>query len=190
MLFYICHIYFNRKFNSDCLIQYPRNHPAAKNNPSLFDKISRTTHLSNLGLIIKLCQQCKDKRNSIKSSNILVQKLVRIILRVAKMHFQKMILKKKKSYFQEELGKNRNKPKELWNTLKSLGLSSEKQNNQKFLLRKMVLFNLKHWKMQILSKGSTLNQLKASKKNFQGHPTDLQVKQPKLLHQDFMQCIQ
>ena len=36
-----------------------------------------------------------------------------------------MILKKKKSYF-EELGKNRNKPKELWMTLKSLGLSSDK----------------------------------------------------------------
>ena len=37
-----------------------------------------------------------------------------------------MILKKKKSYFDEELGKNRNKPKELWKTLKSLGLSSDK----------------------------------------------------------------
>ena len=33
--------------------------------------------------------------------------------KVAKMHLQKMILKKKKSYFEEELGKNRNKPKEL-----------------------------------------------------------------------------
>ena len=33
-----------------------------------------------------------------------------------KMHLQKMILKKKKSYFEEELGKNRNKPKELWKT--------------------------------------------------------------------------
>ena len=31
--------------------------------------------------------------------------------KVAKMHFQKMILKKKKFYFEEELGKNRNKPK-------------------------------------------------------------------------------
>ena len=77
--------------------------------------------------------------------------------KVAKMYLQKMILKKKKSYFEEELGKNRNKPKELWKTWKSLGLSSAKQGNQKFLLRKMVLFNLKHWKTQILSKGSTLN---------------------------------
>ena len=29
------------------------------------------------------------------------------------MHLQKLILKKKKSYFEEELDKNRNKPKEL-----------------------------------------------------------------------------
>ena len=34
--------------------------------------------------------------------------------KVAKMHLQKIILKEKKSYFEEELGKNRNKPKELW----------------------------------------------------------------------------
>ena len=39
-----------------------------------------------------------------------------INFKVAKMHLQKMILKKKKSYFEEELGKNRNKPKELWKT--------------------------------------------------------------------------
>ena len=38
--------------------------------------------------------------------------------KVAKMHLQKMIVKKKKPYFEEELGKNRNKPKELWKTLK------------------------------------------------------------------------
>ena len=38
---------------------------------------------------------------------------------VAAMHFHKMILKKKKSYFEEKLGKNRNKPKEYWKTLKS-----------------------------------------------------------------------
>ena len=31
--------------------------------------------------------------------------------KVAKMHLQKMVLKKKKSYFEEELGKNRSKPK-------------------------------------------------------------------------------
>ena len=33
--------------------------------------------------------------------------------KATKKQFQKMILKKKKSYFEEELDKNRNKPKEL-----------------------------------------------------------------------------
>ena len=37
-----------------------------------------------------------------------------------------MILKKNKSYFEEELGKTRNKPKEFWKTLKSLGLRFDK----------------------------------------------------------------
>ena len=41
--------------------------------------------------------------------------------KVAKMHLQKRILKKKKSYSKEELAKNRNKPKELLKALKSLG---------------------------------------------------------------------
>ena len=56
--------------------------------------------------------------------------------KVAKMHLQKMILKKKKSYFEEELGKNRNKPKELWKVLKSLGLSSDKARKSKIFLKK------------------------------------------------------
>ena len=56
--------------------------------------------------------------------------------RVAKMHLQKMILKKKKSYVEEELGENRKKPKELWKTLKSLGLSSDKAGQSKIYLKK------------------------------------------------------
>ena len=64
--------------------------------------------------------------------------------KVAKMDLQKMILKKKKSYFEEELGKKRNKPKELWKTLRHSVLTRTKQDNQKFLLIKMLLFNLKH----------------------------------------------
>ena len=38
--------------------------------------------------------------------------------KATKMHLQKMILNKKKSYVEEELGKNRKKSKELWKTLK------------------------------------------------------------------------
>ena len=47
-----------------------------------------------------------------------------------------MILKKKKSHFEEELDKNRNKPKELWKALKSLGLSSNKARKSKTCLMK------------------------------------------------------
>ena len=43
--------------------------------------------------------------------------------KVAKMHLLKLIPKKKKYYFEEELGKNRNKQKEIWKNLKSFGLS-------------------------------------------------------------------
>ena len=56
--------------------------------------------------------------------------------KVAKMHLQKMILKKKKSYFEEDLGKNRNTPKKLWKTLKSLGLSLDKARQSKISLMK------------------------------------------------------
>ena len=47
-----------------------------------------------------------------------------------------MILKKKKSYFEEELDKNRNKLKELWKALKSLSLSSDKARQSKISLKK------------------------------------------------------
>ena len=56
--------------------------------------------------------------------------------KVAKMHLQKMVLEKKKSYFEEKLGKNRNKPKELWKVLESLGQSSEKARRLKIFLKK------------------------------------------------------
>ena len=56
--------------------------------------------------------------------------------KVLKMHLQEMILKKKKYYFEEELGKNRNKSKELRKTLKSLGLSSDKARQLKISLNK------------------------------------------------------
>ena len=55
---------------------------------------------------------------------------------VVKMHLQKTILKKKKSNFEEELGKNRNKPKERWKTWKSLSLSSDKARQLKISLKK------------------------------------------------------
>ena len=47
------------------------------------------------------------------------------------MHLQKMIMRKTKSYFEEEVDNNRNKRKELWKGLKSLGLSSDKAKQSK-----------------------------------------------------------
>ena len=92
-----------------------------------------------------------------------------------------MILKKKKSYFKEELGKNRNKPKELCNSLKSLGLISDKARQSKISLNKdgAIQFEALENANTFYFKGSTLNYPEASKKNCQGHPTNLLVKQLK-----------
>ena len=49
-----------------------------------------------------------------------------------------MILKTKKSYFEEEIDKIRNKPKELWKALKSLVVSSYKGRKSKISLQKDV----------------------------------------------------
>ena len=46
-------------------------------------------------LITKLCQQCKDGINSIKSSNILVYKLIRTILKPLKSSFRKWYWRKR-----------------------------------------------------------------------------------------------
>ena len=43
----------------------------------------------------------------------------KVNFKVAKMHLQKMILKKKKPCFEEKLGKNRSKPKELFKVTRS-----------------------------------------------------------------------
>ena len=56
--------------------------------------------------------------------------------KVSKVRLQEMILKKKKSCFDEELDKSRNKPKELWKALKSFSLSSNKARKSKISLKK------------------------------------------------------
>ena len=58
--------------------------------------------------------------------------------KIPEMLLQKITLKKKKSYFEEKLANNRSKPKELWKTLKSLGLSSDKARKSKTYLKKDV----------------------------------------------------
>ena len=68
-----------------------------------------------------------------------------------------MILKRKKSYFEEELDKNRSKPKELWKALKSLVVSSDKARKSKISLQKEVTIQFEDRKAQLFSKGYTLN---------------------------------
>ena len=62
-------------------------------------------------MITKLCQQYKDGINykKFKYSGLETDK---DNFNVAKMHLQKMIVKKNKIHFEEELDKNRNKQKE------------------------------------------------------------------------------
>ena len=60
----------------------------------------------------------------------------KVNFKFVKMHLQKMILKKEKSYFEEELAKNRNKSEKLWKTLKSLDLSLDKVRKSKISLKK------------------------------------------------------
>ena len=88
----------------------------------------------NLGLITKLCQQYKDGINCNKFNSGL--ETDKDNFKVAKIHLQKTIPKKKKSYFEEELAKNRNQPKELWRTLKSLGLSLDKTRKSQNFFKK------------------------------------------------------
>ena len=94
------------------------------------------------------------------------------------MNLQKMILKKKKTYFEEELGKNRNKTKELWNTLKSLGLTLDKARQSKIYLKKDCAIQF-----EALEKANTFkrfySELAEGLQGRQGHPTSLLVKQPK-----------
>ena len=52
------------------------------------------------------------------------------------MHLLEIILQKNKSYFEEELAKNRSKPKELWKILKSPDLNSGKVRKSKIYLKK------------------------------------------------------
>ena len=56
--------------------------------------------------------------------------------KAAEMHLLKMILQKKKSFFENQLAKNRNKLKELWKALKSLGLSLNKASKSNISLKK------------------------------------------------------
>ena len=101
--------------------------PSKKNQSEGQLKTLRLTHNQIVSAIQRRDKLCK----KFKLSGLETDKYN---FKVAKMPLQKMILKKKKSYFEEELGKNSNKPKYLWKTLKLLGLSLDKARQSKIYL--------------------------------------------------------
>ena len=105
------------------------------------------------------------------------------------MHLQKMILKKKKSYFEEELGKNRNKQKELWKTLLSLSLSSGKARQSKISFKKDSAIQLEALENANTFKRFYSELARVLQEKLTSAPNKFTINQ-KLLRQKFMQRIQ
>ena len=57
------------------------------------------------------------------------------LLKAAKTSLKNIIEKSKKSLFQDKLKENSNNSKELWKTLKSLGMNSKSVNQSKICLK-------------------------------------------------------
>ena len=81
-----------------------------------------------------------------------------------------MTLKKRKAYFEEELAKNENKPREVWKAVKSPTLSSEKARKSNLYLKKDVIIQFE-----------ALEDANIFKKSYSELAGDLQEKLPKAL---------
>ena len=73
-------------------------------------------------------RKLKQARNKIDKGNF----------KCAKLLLKKVINNNKKLYFKEKIAENRNNPKELWQTLKSLGMPSKGEMQSKISLKRMV----------------------------------------------------
>ena len=80
------------------------------------------------------------------------------LLKAAKISLKNITQKKKRTFFQDKLKENSNNSKELWKTLKSLGMNSKNVNQWKNFLKEnsVTQFEPKK-KMQIFLKFSTLS---------------------------------
>ena len=80
------------------------------------------------------------------------------LLKAAKISLKNITQKKKRTFFQDKLKENSNNSKELWKTLKSLGMNSKNVNQWKIFLKEnsVTQFEPKK-KMQIFLKFSTLS---------------------------------
>ena len=86
---------------------------------------------------------------------------------------------KKKTYFKEELGKNRNKPKELWKVLKALGLSSDKAKKLNISFKEDGAIQFEALENANTFKSFYSELAGGLQAKLPGHPTNLLVKQPK-----------
>ena len=69
---------------------------------------------------------------------VLLKKLLETnkdLLKAAKLSLKNIIQKKKKTFFQDKLKENSNNSKELWKTLKSLGMNTKNGNQSKICLK-------------------------------------------------------
>ena len=78
-------------------------------------------------------------------------------MKAAKISLKNIIQKKKRTSFQDKLKEISNSSKELWKTLKSLGMNSKNVNQSKICLKENGVTQFEQKKMQIFLKLSTLS---------------------------------
>ena len=104
--------------------------------------------------VISVINKCDGCYKKFKSSVLEADK---DLLKAAKISLKNIIQKKKRTFFQGKLKGNSNNSKELWKTLKSLGINSKNVNQSKISLKKYGVMQLEPKKMQIFLKLSTLS---------------------------------
>ena len=91
--------------------------------------------------------------SNIKNSSNQSGKLIRTILNMQNFPLKKLLFITKKLYFEEKIADNKNNPKELWRTLKSLGMPSKVGRQSKISLKENVSSPLIERRMQIFFVG-------------------------------------
>ena len=79
------------------------------------------------------------------------------LLKAAKISLKNIIQKKKMTFFQDKLKEYSNNSKELWKSLKSLGMNSKNVNQSKICFKENSVTQFETKKMQIFLKLSTLS---------------------------------
>ena len=104
--------------------------------------------------VISIINKRDNYYKNIKSSGLETDK---DFLKAAKISLKNIIQKKKRTSFQDKLKEISNSSKELWKTLKSLGMNSKNVNQSKICLKENGVTQFEQKKMQIFLKLSTLS---------------------------------